>query len=264
MGERYKKLVTLFRLPDRTFVEFSIRSSDPALTITRIAETLAKHGAKVASLNTSSSGETSYAFFVVEYEGDVKALLREIAEEVEGFGEVESLIYAEPKSVEESKAYKEYFPASTAEERERIVNEELLAEAMRRLYGLFGSGAAVFFYHLGYTQGYMLGTSHKREGVKGVTEEGVKACVDAIRPFISCRVIRVEWSPGECKGKVVVRGLTECKVYKGKGDEPKSHLFRGFLAGYISALLGREVKVVEVKCVAKGDEACEFLIAPKS
>ena len=260
MGEVYKRLVTLFRLPDRTFVEFSMKSSDPALTITKIAEALARHGAKVVSLNTSSSGEISYAFFIVDYEGDAKALLKGVAEEVKGFGEVESLIYAEPKSIEESKAYKEYFPASTAEEREKIVNEELLAEAMKRLYGLFGSGAAVFFYHLGYTQGYMLGTSHRKEGVKEITEESVKACVDAIRPFILCKIVKVEWDPEKCKGEIVVKDLTECKVYKGGGEEPKSHLFRGFLAGYLSALLNREVKVVEVKCIAKGDEVCEFAI----
>ena len=38
------------------------------------------------------------------------------------------------------------------------------------------------------------------------------------------------------------------------------HWTRGYLAGYMSAVFGKSVEAVEIKCMAKGDEHCEFHI----
>jgi len=38
------------------------------------------------------------------------------------------------------------------------------------------------------------------------------------------------------------------------------HWTRGYLAGYMSAVFGKSVEAVEVKCMAKGEEHCEFHI----
>ena len=54
----------------------------------------------------------------------------------------------------------------------------------------------------------------------------------------------------------------ECAPFKGKRDRPTSHLIRGALAGVFKEAYGREFKVREVKCIAKGDEYCEFVIEP--
>jgi len=52
--------------------------------------------------------------------------------------------------------------------------------------------------------------------------------------------------------------LSECVGVK--SNEPNSHLFRGLLSGFMTKLWKEEVLVKEVKCVAKGDEYCEFRI----
>ena len=42
-----------------------------------------------------------------------------------------------------------------------------------------------------------------------------------------------------------------------------SHLIRGALAGVFKEAYERDFKVREVKCVAKEDEYCEFIIKPR-
>lgn len=52
--------------------------------------------------------------------------------------------------------------------------------------------------------------------------------------------------------------LSECIGVK--AEEPNSHLFRGILSGILSRLWNSKVSVEEVKCVAKGDDYCEFRV----
>ena len=55
----------------------------------------------------------------------------------------------------------------------------------------------------------------------------------------------------------------ECVPFKNKKDRPMSHLVRGGLAGVFSGIYGRDFEVEEVKCLAKGDPYCEFVIKPR-
>jgi len=56
------------------------------------------------------------------------------------------------------------------------------------------------------------------------------------------------------------------KVYDGiecryiKSENPNSQFFRGVLLGIFKQLLKNDVKVVEDKCIARGDEYCQFKI----
>jgi len=58
--------------------------------------------------------------------------------------------------------------------------------------------------------------------------------------------------------KYIIRldGLFECEV------AGESHLVRGELAGYVTAIRGRDYKATEVKCRARGDGYCEFIVEP--
>lgn len=41
------------------------------------------------------------------------------------------------------------------------------------------------------------------------------------------------------------------------------HWSRGFITGYFGAVFGKPVEVTEVKCLAAGDEHCEFEVKPE-
>ena len=61
------------------------------------------------------------------------------------------------------------------------------------------------------------------------------------------------------KGEVAIKvyDSSECELFKGS-KKCESHLIRGMLAGWFSQLFRKEVKVREVKCIAKGDSYCQF------
>ena len=55
----------------------------------------------------------------------------------------------------------------------------------------------------------------------------------------------------------------ECDMLKGKHKKPQSHFIRGVISGFASYVLGRIMVAKEIKCIAKGDDYCEFIILEK-
>jgi len=64
---------------------------------------------------------------------------------------------------------------------------------------------------------------------------------------------------GKVKGRIVVEGSFEAKGY-GKSTIPVCHFLRGYLAGVLSTILATRVEILETKCLAKGDDYCEFQV----
>lgn len=64
-------------------------------------------------------------------------------------------------------------------------------------------------------------------------------------------------------GDIIIKGSFEAKRY-GKVQTPICHFLRGFLSGVLSVVKGREVILIETKCIAKGDEWCDFQIKKES
>lgn len=60
------------------------------------------------------------------------------------------------------------------------------------------------------------------------------------------------------KGTGKVRVLDSFESLVRKCAQPSCHFLRGFLAGFLSELFGRDISVSEVKCAGKGDIHCEF------
>ncbi|MEM2940788.1 MAG: 4-vinyl reductase [Thermoproteota archaeon] len=65
----------------------------------------------------------------------------------------------------------------------------------------------------------------------------------------------------EVKRRAVIRVFDnwECSIFKGS-NEPQSHFIRGILAGFFNAIFGEGFYAAEVKCIAKGDSYCEFIL----
>lgn len=57
-------------------------------------------------------------------------------------------------------------------------------------------------------------------------------------------------------GKIIV--VNSFETVARKTSQPSCHFLRGFLAGFLSELFKKSIKVNEEKCAGKGDEQCEF------
>ncbi|HIH98147.1 MAG TPA: hypothetical protein HA346_03970 [Thermoplasmata archaeon] len=64
--------------------------------------------------------------------------------------------------------------------------------------------------------------------------------------------------------KVVIYNSSGSRSYfinnKEKSIEPVCHYMAGLMAGIYAAYIGKPCESKETKCVAKGDEYCEFVI----
>ena len=118
----------------------------------------------------------------------------------------------------------------------------------------FGSIGKVFLFHVGHEVG-----ARKAEELMSVfgVEKTIKYMTQWIQSLGWGRVDLIECIP-YTKCTLKIRNLFECVGIR--SDEPRSHLFRGFLAGFFSKIWNRQVTVIETKCMAKGDPYCEFMI----
>ena len=61
------------------------------------------------------------------------------------------------------------------------------------------------------------------------------------------------------RGRVIAVNSFETVAHR--SNQPCCHFLRGFLAGFLSELFGKEISVDEEKCAGMGDEYCEFTFA---
>jgi len=59
-------------------------------------------------------------------------------------------------------------------------------------------------------------------------------------------------------GLIRVHNSFECHLTPEGIVKPYSHFIRGIIAGYLKIILNAEIKVEEIKCIAKGDAYCLF------
>ncbi len=117
-------------------------------------------------------------------------------------------------------------------------------------------GAAVLFYEAGKSAGERWINRFSREwGLKG------KRFIEAVQNFyaeLGWGKFSVEESN---KNELVVR-VENSFIARGYGDSKVAvcHFLRGYNAGMAEVLKGRGIDAEEVRCAAKGDDCCEFVM----
>ena len=145
--------------------------------------------------------------------------------------------------------------------RERVVvfRKTLYKIFAKRLREELGSGYTAWLYQLGIA----LGKSAYKSNKELIGEDFEKLLKIGSVMFEQVGFGKVKIVEADAlKGKVVIRisDSFECELYKGQTNEPSSFLIKGMLKGYFDELIKRDVKIVETKCIAKGDPYCEFVI----
>jgi predicted hydrocarbon binding protein len=150
------------------------------------------------------------------------------------------------------------FPFQFAGTRVVILETQGVVDMFEALQSVFGTGGSVII---------------QQQGVSYGKAQAVELAMTLTRPYMirnyqyglqllmatgwgSPEVVRAD----EDLTKVVVRirGCFECN---GRRKGHSGHFMSGYLAGVFSFLSGKEVHGAETKCLATGDEYCEFSIA---
>jgi len=150
-----------------------------------------------------------------------------------------------------------HFPLMFLNERAVIFRETALKAWLINMRERFGTGGEAFLFHEGYIIGNSIYDACREMCGK---ECDIWTLFGAVL-FASGIAENVSTDIGYERIIVKVWNNIECSLAKTKNlNKPFSHWLRGILAGFGSRYFGRRISAVEVKCIAKGDPYCEFII----
>ncbi len=252
--ERYIPWMVYAR--DRDILEFYFTVPNRPGQLKRALEVIAKYNINILNISAHSlpEWERTPVFLFADLTGldvDIGRVRREL-EAVTG-----SRVYAKKPPVKGFMLDEFAFPIYVLPGvRSVMVLEPDFQEMIRGIYEKLGGVAAVFLYHLAYSGGKFLAKYlSERLGLKGK-----ELLIEILKVYQASGWGRVELVTYDLRSMNIVMRLydsIECKVFRGSG-RPASQFIRGHLSGLISELLGTDLRVMERKCIAKGDPYCEF------
>ena len=243
---------------DRDICEFYFRVPNRPVELRRALEVFAKHDVTILSINAYSLPEWDRApvFVFADLTGldvDVESIKDEL-ERVTG----EAAHYKRPP-VRGFMMDEFAFPLSVFPGVRSLVLLELdFEEMIKGLYERLPKVAGTFLYYLAHSGGKFL-AEYLSEKFK---LKGRDLLVEVLKFYQAGgwgRVELVRCRPEEPDIVLRLYDSIECKAFKGS-NECASHFIRGHLSGLLSRILNADVRVMESKCIAKGDPYCEFYV----
>jgi len=157
-----------------------------------------------------------------------------------------------------------HFPPTVGGVPSIIVRRETLSKLLDRVREILGPGpvAKVLLAEMGISAG-----KFAYQGLKATLGEGiVKEQFEQLTSLYTAagwgvaKILEINY---ESKHAVIRLSQNfECQPHKGNGNEAYSHFVRGDLAGWFGEVFRTRIECTERRCVAKGDEFCEFSIEP--
>jgi len=264
MKEKYAvfDLGQMVNIPGRTPIGLVIIFRPEALfkvgVLREILETISSEGFSILYFALSQPKPLTplTSFFVIDATEKLKDV-QKLAKKIKKCGDVAKVEVIEP--LFDSLLINTYFDALyVAGERSVIFRKTLYQALIKIVREFFGTGGGALLYHMGTVIGRQAFESHKE--IAGEYLDRLIKISEALFKafgFGKAEILEVDVKNG--KARVRVWNSFECELFKQAG-EPSSHFVRGIWSGWFQALFKREVRSVEVKCIAKGDEYCEFRI----
>lgn len=225
--------------------------------IAKVVEVISKHNIEIITImgNIFMREELGHLTIIADLTESKKSI-NELALELQSLPEVILVQYVEPE--EDSLIIDKYhFPIVYGVGRAIIFDVEVLSSMFEELKRQWGSAGEAFIFYLGYMGG--------KRYVKQVMEKYKELTKRQLGIMLRDMGQAYGWAIFELKeedDKIIIKAheLFECISPQLAKKKPNSQFFRGFISGVASTLLEKDMIAEEVKCIAKGDEYCEFII----
>ena len=257
-----KDIFVMYFAASKTLAEFVAYSKGEPYILKEIINTLERHGVEPLSCNVSRIGEYCTILIFADF-ANTKVSPKEVEKslkKIKGIERVECV----SESVHGLMFDELSFPITTnmGKTRAMVLLVDTLSNALKRIKSEWGTGAEAFLYYLGYDLGYESARIFRQE--IAYYREEVLEVLKVIQALGWGRIEDLFIEFEAKRGSLKVYDLFESKTSIGEFATTKCHFFRGFLAGFLSQLLETNIKVFEVKCIAKGDPYCEFVFESSS
>jgi len=247
----------------RELVGFHVLIENELGVLDEVIDVFRDHNVKPYSLTVSVADPLANiaVFYVIADLGGKMGLVKRIKEDITALERVKEVKVVEPMP-EEVIVNEHLYPLVMADKEGIFLGKDELLGLLVESRKAFGyESISAILYHIGYTSGRPLGKLFLQE--IGTTEPA-RALNFLLRRVCAMSLMRGEIA-STSRNNIRVRVLDqwECRVLKGHVvDKATSHFTRGYIAGFLDAVLGEEgkVKVVESKCINLGDKYCELLI----
>jgi len=258
-----KDLPVVYVMPGRRLVEIVIEVRERAGIIADVSEVISSNNINILYLLANSDGLKGRLIFFLDVT-DSRISLSELKDIVKSKPYTISVDLWKP-SVDGVIYDTLCFPTLVHGFKSFIIRYETFSSIIEEFRKRMGEGATVIFYHLGYYSGYTYAEYVKKllEPLSLSLEEVVKVAFDLDRGFgdFNPEIVSLNIDRGEAT--IRVYDSYEVELIRGKMNKPSCQYVRGEIAGTLSSLMGRELIALEEKCIAKGDEYCEFHIKPR-
>jgi len=226
-------------------------------SIAKVVETLGKYNVEIVTImgNIFMGKELGHLSFIADLtESDIS--IEKLVMELQSLPEVLLVEYVEP---EEAGLIvdKYHFPIIHGTGRAIIFDIEVLSSMFEELKRQWGSAGEAFIFYLGYMGGKKY-AKQIMEKYGELTRRQVGLIFRDIGQAYGWAIFEVK----EEDDKIIIKAkdLFECSSVQVAKNKPNSQFFRGYLSGVASILWEKEMVAEEVKCIAKGDDYCEFII----
>ncbi|MEM2547203.1 MAG: V4R domain-containing protein [Candidatus Bathyarchaeia archaeon] len=152
-----------------------------------------------------------------------------------------------------------FFPLIAANERAVILRKSVYEALFNGVREKFGSAGEAMLYYQGFSIGFEIYDTY-REIARSDAVEDLVEVAKAINMTLGWGIIdHVDIDMQRKSARLRVYQNFECELGVGNG-KPYSQFYRGAVAGIFTRFFGKDVKVKETKCIAKGDQYCEFMV----
>lgn len=152
-----------------------------------------------------------------------------------------------------------FFPITLEGERVVIFRKPVYEALLNGIRKKFGSAGEAMLYYQGFSIGFEIYDAYvkiaKSERLEDLIE--VAKAVNMTLGWGIADKVKVDVE----KGTAMLRTYLnfECELGENNG-RPYSQFYRGAIAGIFTRFFGKDVKVTETRCIAKGDPYCEFVV----
>ncbi|MDV3244087.1 MAG: hypothetical protein LYZ66_02780 [Nitrososphaerales archaeon] len=155
-----------------------------------------------------------------------------------------------------------HFPLSwNTGDRAVMMRAKYLGRMLDKMREKFGTGGEVIIYEEGFVNGKeSLADFAARVGA-GFMRSNLRDVLKMYQALGWFKLEGVDQSERDRTVTMRTSGSFECEGRK--STKPYSHFVRGQLCGALTAILGEEMECEEVKCIAMGDQRCEFVLRHK-
>lgn len=257
---RPRSVIAFEYAPNRTLAHFVLRLQNQIGVLEALAGLTARNKVNILSgFHEARGSDSSWSFFADMT--DAKLSADKLSEEFSQYPSVLEVNFRVSSSGLIADTV--HFPIRIGGRSIVSLSTDSMVSMFRHVKEILGAGAAadVIIHQMGISVGKAISGAFESRFGKGASREVLEEYLHLVRATgWGCETLK-ELNVQSSTARIELAHNAECSSYE-HASRPQSQYVRGIYGGFFSGLFGKSVNAEEVRCLAKGDPVCEFVLKP--